>query len=99
MAVFVFELEEVIATGTQDRMGLSFVIIECIPGDGGSFEIGFAVEFQGHGLFAFAFVFVGFGDLCCEADRYRRSGFVITQAEAQGAVANPLSIDSQGTRE
>ena len=74
------------------------VIIERITRDDGSFEIGFAIEFQSHGLFAFAFVFVGFGDLCGEADRYQRSGFVVTQAQAQGTVANPLSIHGEGTR-
>ena len=76
VAIFVFELEKVIAAGIEDRLGLGFVVIECIARDGGSFEIGLAVKFERYGLFAFAFIFVCFGDLCGEADRYRGSGFV-----------------------
>ena len=97
IAVFVFELEEVITASIKDGLGLCFVIIECIAGDDGAFEIGFLVEFQGHGLFAFAFVFVRFGDLGSKADGYRRSGFVVTQTQAQGTVSDPLSINGQST--
>ena len=82
MTVFVFELQEVIATGFKDRIGLGFVIIKCIPCDGSYFEIGFAVQFQRYGLFTFAFVFVSFRDFGSETNRNWRSGFMVTQAQA-----------------
>jgi hypothetical protein len=95
MAVFVFELEKVVTASFEDRISLCFVVIERIAREGGPFEIGFAIEFQCDGLFAFTFVFVGSGGLGSKADRDRRSGFVVTDAQAQSTVADPLSINCQ----
>jgi hypothetical protein len=97
MAVFVFELEKVVTASFEDRISLCFVVIERIAREGGPLEIGFAIEFQCHGLFAFTFVFVGLGGLGSKADSDRRSGFVVTDAQAQSTVADPLSINCQST--
>ena len=99
MAIFIFELQKVIAPGVENGMRLGFVVVEGIACDDGPFEVGFFVEFESYSLFAFTFVFIGFGDFGGETDRHGRSGFVLAQAETQGAIANPLSINGQGTRE
>jgi hypothetical protein len=44
VAVFVFELEEVVACGLCDGVRLWLVVIERVASDGGSFQIGFCVE-------------------------------------------------------
>lgn len=58
MAIFVFELEEVVAARVEQRPGLGFVVVEGVAGDGRVLQVGGRVEPQGEGLFAFAFVVV-----------------------------------------
>lgn len=47
VAVFIFELEEVVAATIEHRLGLGFVVIQGIAGDGGIFQVGGRVESEG----------------------------------------------------
>ena len=58
VTVFVFELEEVVASCLRDGVCLWFVVIKRVAGDGRSFQIGFCVALKGYGLLAFAFVLI-----------------------------------------
>lgn len=59
MAVLVFELEEVVASGFRDGVCLWLIVVECVAGDRRAFEFGLFVEFEGDGLFALALVLIG----------------------------------------
>ena len=54
------------------------------------------IKSQSHGLLAFAFIFVGFGDLIGKADCDRRAGLVVAQTQAQRPVTDPFAINGQG---
>ncbi len=88
VAVFVFELEEVVTAGVEHRLRLRFVVVEGIAGDGRVMEVGVLVEPQGDRLFAFAFVVVFallvvvFGLLLGESQGHGGTGLVVAQAQA-----------------
>ena len=52
VAVFVFELEEVVAAAVEHRLSLGFVVVEGVAGDGRVVEVSVIVEPQGDRLFA-----------------------------------------------
>ena len=59
VAVFVFELEEVVASCLGDGVCLWLIVIERVASNSGSFQIGFCLELSGYALLAFAVVFIG----------------------------------------
>lgn len=95
---------EVVAAAIEDGLGLLLVVVEGVPGDGRVFEVRGRVEPQGDRLLAFAFVvvfalfFVVFGLFLCESHGCGSAGVVIAQAKAQGAVAYPFAVESEGAR-
>lgn len=97
MTVFVFELEHVICSGFDDRLSLGFIAVERISADGGPLELGVVVKLQGQGLFALAFVAISFGKSAGKGDGHRGTAFVLAQAQRQGLIADPFSVNSQGS--
>ena len=47
VTVFIFELEEVVAAPFEHRLGLRFVVVEGVTGDGRVLEVGGLAEPQG----------------------------------------------------
>src|SRR5690606_19086966 len=95
VAVGVFELKDLAGAVLVHGFALGTVAEVGVAGDGDVLEVDLVVQAVGHGLFAFAFVVVGFREVVGDADGDGSSGFVVAQADGEDGVADPFAIDGQ----
>lgn len=96
MAVLLFDLQEIIATGFEDGFGIGCRVVQSVGGDDGTFERTFPVESAGDGLFAFAFAGIVADIDSGEAKRDRGTALMLAKGDTEQPVAHPFAVQCEG---
>ncbi len=95
-AVFVFELQQVVASFFYDLTGIVLIAVQGVAGDQRVFQVRFLVEPAGNSKFSVPFVVFATGFFLGDADGYRGPAFMLAEANRQHLVAHILAVYGQG---
>ena len=95
-AVFVFKLQQVVASFFYDLTGIVLITVQGIATDQGVFQVRLLVESAGNRKFSVPFVVLATGFFLGDADGYRGPALMLAEANREHLVAHILAVYGQG---